>query len=84
MSRHLIIRCDAPGCDAQTETNASDTEPTSVDVPQGWLTLIAPDRAHRHYCSEACLHRLRAEPAQPVVEAPTPEPPKGEKKAAKR
>lgn len=55
MSRHLLIRCDAPGCLQQTETSARDDAPTAVEVPSGWYTLIAPERPHRHYCSEACI-----------------------------
>jgi hypothetical protein len=80
MSRHLILRCDAPGCAQQTETHASDSAPTSIDVPEGWLTLIAPGRAHRHYCSEACLH---ADAASTVVKMPTVEPPSVKPRARK-
>ena len=73
MSRHLIIRCDAPGCEAQTITRASDTEPTSIATPGDWLTLIAPGRAHRHYCSEACLRADASAPTPAVIaEEPAP------------
>lgn len=70
MSRHLIIRCDALGCEAQTITRASDTEPTSIATPGDWLTLIMPGRAHRHYCSEACLRADASAPAPAVIAEP--------------
>ena len=86
MSRHLIIRCDAPGCVQQTETSASDTAPTSIDVPSGWLTLVAGEaHPHRHYCSLTCLF-ASAPQDKPHAEKPAdkPEPmpsdkPKGKK-----
>ena len=70
MSRHLVIRCDAPGCSSQTITGASDDAPTAIGVPDGWLTLIAPGRPHRHYCSEACLRAAAAPPAPVVIAEP--------------
>ena len=71
MSRHLVIRCDAPGCASQTITGASDEAPTAIGVPDGWLTLIAPGRPHRHYCSEACLRAAAAPPAPTIIATPT-------------
>lgn len=56
MSRHLIIRCDAPGCAERIETHAPDDAPISIEVPGGWLTLRQDGRRDRHYCSLACLH----------------------------
>ena len=73
MSRHLVIRCDAPGCASQTITGASDDAPTAIGVPDGWLTLIAPGRPHRHYCSEACLRAAAAPPAPALALPMTPD-----------
>ena len=78
MSRHLLIRCDRAGCAEQTETRASDTEPTSIQVPEHWLTLHQNGSADRHYCSLPCLvaaHQSAAAstptpPAQPVTHSP--------------
>ena len=55
MSRHLLIRCDRDGCHEQTETRASDTAPTSIGVPAGWLTLVAEGMPDKHYCSLLCM-----------------------------
>lgn len=82
MSRHLIIRCDAPGCPQQTETSASDTAPTSVAVPAGWLTLVSGEtHPHRHYCSLACLFASAPQdtPQADTPQADTPATHKGKK-----
>ena len=55
MSRHLLIRCDRDGCHEQTETRASDTAPTSIGVPAGWLTLVTEGLPDLHYCSLMCM-----------------------------
>lgn len=76
MSRHLLIRCDAPGCTEQTETRAPDSEPASVSVPDGWLTVRQEAVPDRHFCSRVCLaaayavYLSRVELAQAT--APTP------------
>lgn len=77
MSRHLLIRCDAPGCAQQTETRAPDSEPASVAVPDGWLTVRQEAAPDRHFCSSACLGLAYAPPVAPALIpiTPTPEPP---------
>ena len=69
MSRHLLIRCDRDGCHEQTETRASDTAPTTIGVPSGWLTLVAEGIPDKHYCSLLCMIQAHL-PAQPQADAP--------------
>ena len=66
MSRHLLIRCDRDGCHEQTETRASDTAPTSIGVPAGWLTLVTEGMPDKHYCSLLCMIQAHM-PAQPPL-----------------
>lgn len=74
MSRHLIIRCDRDGCTAQTETRASDTAPTTIGVPSGWLTLVTEGIPDKHYCSLLCMIQAHL-PAQPAAATSQPSAP---------
>src|SRR5690348_365446 len=67
MSRHLLIRCDRAGCPEQVITGASDTTPTSLGVPTGWLTLREEGLADKHYCSAACIAQAYVMPSPNVV-----------------
>ena len=67
MSRHLLIRCDRAGCPEQVITGASDTTPTSLGVPAGWLTLREEGLADKHYCSAACIAQAYVMPSPNVV-----------------
>jgi len=74
MSRHLLIRCDRAGCPEQVITGASDTTPTGITVPNGWLTLREEGLADKHYCSTDCLLKSLEEHLWSVAATPSQQP----------
>jgi len=68
MSRHLLIRCDRAGCPERIETSASDSNPVSLSVPGGWLTLHEEGLSDKHFCSKACIAQAYAPLASFVAE----------------